>query len=183
MSNHDQEITPEILEWIKQQHVFFVSTAPLSAQGHVNCSPEGLDTFRVLNPKEVAYLDITGSSAETIAHVRENGRILFMFCAFTGGAKIVRLHGRGTVVLPGSERWGELIDRFPPQPGTRSIIVAKIARVGNSCGFGVPTYNYVQERKALTRWAESKGSAGLIQYKAENNSRSIDGLPSLDSGH
>ena len=180
MGNHNDEITPEMLEWIKQQHVFFVATAPLAAEGHVNCSPKGLDTFRVLNPKEVAYLDITGSGAETIAHLRENGRILLMFCAFSGGAKIVRLHGRGTVVLPESERWSELIDLFPPQPGTRSIIVTTIARVSDSCGFGVPTYEYVKDRQALGKWAQSKSPEGLIQYRAENNAVRIDGLPGLD---
>lgn len=180
MGNHYEEITPEIAEWIRQQHLFFVATAPLSAEGHINCSPKGLDTFRVVNAKEVAYLDVIGSGAETIAHLRENGRILFMFCEFTGSAKIVRLHGEGQVILPGTEKWHELIELFPPQPGTRAIIVAQIARVSDSCGFGVPKYTYVQERQTLTRWAEAKGAEGLLQYKAENNARSIDGLPSLD---
>lgn len=112
MSNHYDEITPETLEWIKQQHVFFVTTAPLSAEGHVNCSPKGLDTFRVLSPKEVAYLDITDGGAETIAHLRENGRILFTFCEFTAGTKIVRLHGQGKVILPGTENG----NRRPARP-------------------------------------------------------------------
>jgi hypothetical protein len=181
MGNHYEEITPEISDWIRKQHLFFVATAPLSAEGHVNCSPKGLDTFRVLNSREVAYLDVIGSGAETIAHVRENGRILFMFCAFSGGAKIIRLHGQGKVILPGAETWSELIDLFPPQPGTRSIIVAKISRVSDSCGFGVPKYEYVSDRQGLAKWAQSKGPEGLMKYRAEKNAQSIDGLPGLDT--
>jgi hypothetical protein len=181
MSHHYGEITPEISEWIKQQHLFFVGTAPLSVEGHINCSPKGLDSFRVLNPHEVAYLDVTGSGAETIAHLRENGRIVFMFCEFNGTPKIVRLHGKGEVILPGSEKWNELIDLFPAQPGARSIIVGKVSRVSDSCGFGIPKYEYVRERQGLSKWAQAKGPVGLTEYKIEKNSRSIDGLPSLDT--
>lgn len=181
MSHHYDEITPEISEWIKQQHLFFVATAPLSADGHINCSPKGLDSFRILNPREVAYLDVTGSGAETIAHIRENKRIVFMFCEFNGTAKIIRLHGQGTVILPGSEKWNALIDLFPTQPGARSIIVGNISRVSDSCGFGVPKYEYVKERQGLAKWAQSKGPSGLAEYKIEKNSRSIDGLPGIDS--
>lgn len=181
MSHHSEEITPEISEWIKQQHLFFVGTAPLSENGHINCSPKGLDSFRVLSPHEVAYLDVTGSGAETIAHVRENGRIVFMFCEFNGTAKIVRLHGQGEVIFPASERWDELIDRFPSQPGARSIIAGRITRISDSCGFGVPKYEYVRERQGLAKWAQSKGPNGLSQYKIEKNSISLDGLPAVDS--
>lgn len=130
--------------------------------------------------RPAAELDVTGSGAETIAHLRENGRIVFMFCEFNGTAKIVRRHGQGAVTLPGSERWNELIDHFPDQPGTRSIIAGKISRVSDSCGFGVPKYEYVKDRQGLAKWAQSKGPEGLAQYKIEKNSQSIDGLPGLD---
>src|ERR1700742_1900268 len=114
-----EKIEPELAEWIARQKVFFVATAPLSANGHVNNSPKGGEAFRILGPMEVAYQDYTGSGAETVAHLQENGRIVIMFCAFTGGPKIVRLHGRGTVVEPDHERYEDLASRFPPNPGTR----------------------------------------------------------------
>jgi len=173
------EITPELAEWMTAQHVFFVATAPLSPDGHVNCSPKGLDTFRVRDPRTVAYLDLTGSGAETISHLRENGRIVFMFCEMSGTPKIVRLHGKGRVVLPGTEEWQSQIDTFPQHPGARTIVIAEITRISDSCGFGVPKYEYARERRGLTTWAESKGIDGLSQYRSEKNSRSIDGLPGL----
>ena len=117
-----QEITPELGAWIEQQHLFFVATSPLSGDGLVNCSPKGMDTLRLLGPREVAYLDLTGSGIETVAHLRENGRIVFMFCSFSGPPKIVRLHGRGEVVTPESSGWEALRARFPDYPGARTII-------------------------------------------------------------
>ena len=179
MSKTYDEITPELAEWMTAQHVFFVATAPLSADGHVNCSPKGLDTFRVLDPRTVAYLDLTGSGAETISHLRENGRIVFMFCEMSGAPKIVRLHGRGRVVLRDTEEWQNQVHRFSRHPGARSVVIAEITRVSDSCGFGVPKYEYARERRGLTTWAESKGIEGLAQYRGEKNSRSIDGLPGL----
>lgn len=172
-------IHPELASWIKRQHLFFVGTAPLSAEGHVNLSPKGLDTFRILDPLTVAYLDLTGSGAETIAHLRENGRIVFMFCAFEGPPKIVRLHGRGEVITSDSPRYPELVRDMPDFPGARSVIVAHISRVSDSCGYAVPRYAYRADRDGLQRWADNKGKDDLREYQARNNARSIDGLPAL----
>ena len=181
MSKTYEEITTDIAEWISQQHLFFVATAPLAASGHVNCSPKGLESLKILDPHSVAYLDVTGSGAETIAHLRENGRIVLMFCEMTGTPKIVRLHGTGTVAFPGSEEWEALKSHFASHPGARSIIRVQVNRVSDSCGFGVPKFEYVRQRRGLTTWAEMKGAEGLTQYRRENNTRSIDGLPGLDA--
>ncbi len=173
-------ITPELIAWVEQQHLFFVATAPLAADGHVNCSPKGLDTLRILDSRHVAYLDLTGSGAETIAHLRENGRIVFMFCALAGAPKIVRFHGKGRVATPASPEWPKLLSLFPGYPGARAIIHAEIARVSDSCGFGVPKFEYVEERDTLARGAEAKKVEGLPHYRKQHNARSIDGLPGLD---
>ena len=174
-----EEITPEIADWIKQQHLFFVSTAPFDSGGHINCSPKGLDSFRILGPRKVAYLDLTGSGAETIAHVRENGRITFMFCALEGPPNIVRLYGKGEVITPSSEAWEETYALFPDRMGTRSIIQADLTRITDSCGYAVPKYRYVEDRATLDKWAAKKGIDGIAAYQQEKNSRSIDGLPAL----
>ncbi len=162
--------------FIAAQHMFFVASAPLDPDGHVNVSPKGLDGFRVLGPNRVAYLDLTASGNETSAHLRENGRVTFMFCAFAGPPKILRLYGRGETVLPGSERWAELAPLFPGYQGARQVIVAEVNRVQTSCGFAVPTYDYVGQRDTLLRWADAKGDDGLESYRQERNARSIDGL-------
>jgi hypothetical protein len=174
-------ITPELAEWLGRQQMFLVATAPLAADGLVNCSPKGMDCFRVLGPLEVAYLDLTGSGVETIAHLRENGRITLMFCEFAGAPKIVRLHGKGTILVPGTSEFDELKARFPDHPGARAIIKVALTRVGESCGFAVPRYEHVGKRDALLRWAESKGPEALARYRNEKNSRSLDGLPGLDA--
>lgn len=175
-----EEITPELAAWVGQQHMFFVASAPLSPQGHVNCSPKGLDTLRILGPREVAYLDMTGSGAETIAHVRENGRILFMFCAFAGPPKIVRFHGAAEVVTPASPAWDGLRSLFPGYPAARAIVRARIERISDSCGYGVPVMEFVEDRDTMLKWAEKKGQEALPAYQREKNSRSIDNLPALD---
>lgn len=175
-------ITPELIAWVKEQHLFFVATAPLAAAGHVNCSPKGLDTLRILDARHVAYLDLTGSGAETIAHLRENGRIVFMFCALAGPPKIVRFHGKAEVATPASPAWSKLLPLFAEYPGARAIIHAEITRVSDSCGFGVPKFEYVEERDTLMRWAHAKKIEGLPLYRKQYNARSIDDLPSLDPG-
>jgi hypothetical protein len=180
MSMVYEEITTELAAWISKQHMFFVATAPLASTGHINCSPKGLDALRILGPRSIAYLDVTGSGAETAAHLRENGRIVFMFCELTDTPKILRLHGTGTVILPGSAHWDELAPQFPSHPGIRSIVKAEITRISDSCGFGVPKYEYVRQRRGLATWAEAKGVEGLASYRTEFNRRSIDGLPGLD---
>jgi hypothetical protein len=160
--------------------MFFVATAPLGGDGHVNVSPKGGDTLRVLDERTVAYLDLTGSGVETIAHLRENGRITLMVCAFSGPPQIVRVFGRGDVVLPADEGFAELAQRFPDLPGVRAVIRVTVERVGSSCGFAVPLMRLEGERTRLHEWAEAKGPEGLVDYRATKNVASIDGLPGLD---
>ena len=178
MGKSYEGISEELTRWIARQHLFFVATAPL-ADGLINCSPKGMDTFRILGPREIAYLDLTGSGIETVAHVRENGRIVVMFCAFEGAPKIVRLHGTAEVHLPGSARFDSLSALFPAYPGCRTIVRAVLTRISDSCGFGVPQYRYGGDRETLTRWAEAKGRDGVAHYQQAKNSRSLDGLPGL----
>lgn len=177
------EIDPKLASWIERQHLFFVATAPLADDGLVNCSPKGLDSFRVLDAHTVAYLDFNGSGVETIAHLRENGRIVIMFCALDGSPKIVRLHGQGRVVEPDDAEFGGLCANFTTNNPIRSIIVVDVSRVSDSCGFGVPVYDYVGERDALTRWAASKDEAGIAEYQRVKNHQSVDGLPGLKSAN
>ena len=172
-------IDERLAEFLTAQHVFFVATAPGGGEGHVNLSPKGLDAFRILDPTTVAYLDLTGSGVETIAHLRDNGRITFLFCALEGPPKIVRLYGRGEAVQPADPRFAELAARFPALPGTRSVIVVRLERIADSCGYAVPRYRYAGERDQLIAWAERKGEEGLETYRAERNARSIDGLPGV----
>lgn len=173
---HD-EITPELARFVEAQPVFFVGTAPLAASGHVNVSPKGLVPARVLDPHTVAYLDLTGSGIETIAHLRENGRITLMFCAFSGRPEIVRLHGHGDVVRRDDPGAGPLFARFPEHPGARAVIRVAVDRVSSSCGFGVPLMELVEDRDQLVAWAEKKGEMKLEEYRTERNAASIDGLP------
>lgn len=174
-----EQIDEKLATWIGEQHMFFVATAPRSDDGLINCSPKGLDTFRILDTQTVAYLDLTGSGVETIAHLKENGRIVIMFCAFTGAPNIVRFHGKGTVLEPTHPDFADLLPLFPALPGVRSIIRVAVQRVSDSCGFAVPRYRYEAERDALTKYAENKGPAGMAAYRAKNNQQSIDGLPGV----
>jgi len=174
------EITLGLKQWIEGQKMFFVSTAPLSATGHVNCSPKGGDSFCVLGPHEVAYADLTGSGIETVAHLRENGRIVVMFCALEGGPNIVRLHGQGEVITPDHAEFAALEKRFPPQVGLRTIIRIKVSRVADSCGYAVPFYDFVAPRDVLDKLGEKLGPDGLAEYRSRKNVTSIDGLPGLD---
>jgi len=156
-----------------------VATAPLNADGHVNVSPKGRDTLRVLDPHSVAYLDFTGSGAETIAHVRENGRIVVMLCAFQGPPRIVRLYGLGEVFEPGDAEFEGLRGLFPHEPAGRAIVRVSVTRIAGSCGFGVPLYAFEGDRSQLPDWAERKGPQGLVEYQQLKNRVSIDGLPAL----
>lgn len=169
----------ELIAWIARQPVYFVATAPLAAEGHVNLSPKGLNTLVVLDAHTVAYLDLTGSGAETIAHLRENGRIVLMLCAFEGPPRILRLHGVGRCVVPGEPRFEELMPRFAPQPGVRAIIEVQLTRISTSCGMGVPTMTYIGPRRQLPEWCAAKGPAGLAEYRQAKNRHSIDGMPAL----
>ncbi len=172
-------IDDRLAEFIRRQKIFFVATAPLNGEGHINLSPKGLETFVILDPTTVAYLDLTGSGVETIAHLRENGRIVIMLCAFEGPPNIVRLHGRGDVVEPGSPEFPGLLAKFPRYDGIRSIIRLRLDRISDSCGYGVPLYSYAGERKQLVQWVERKGPEGIRKYQQDNNGQSIDGIPGL----
>ncbi|HRJ72517.1 MAG TPA: pyridoxamine 5'-phosphate oxidase family protein [Terrimicrobiaceae bacterium] len=179
MSKTHDTIGPELAAWIAEQKVFFVGSAPMSPDGHVNISPKGGEAFRILGPREAAYQDYTGSGAETVAHLRENGRIVVMFCAFSGPPKIVRLHGAGTVIHPGSPRFAELQACFPANPGTRAIIHISVRRISDSCGFSVPCFDYRGPRDILDNWAAAQGPEKIGAYWAKKNAVSIDGLPAL----
>ena len=172
-------ISPELSEFLEAQPVFFVATAPSATDGHINCSPKGLDTFRVIDDHTVMYLDLTGSGIETLAHLRDNGRITLMFCAFTGRPDIVRLYGRGHVVLAEDADAAPLLARFPDHPGARSVIVVDVERVASSCGFAVPRMSFEGERDQLVRMADKWGEDGLAAYRASHNAVSLDGLPAL----
>jgi hypothetical protein len=173
------EITGALQDFIRKQHFFFVASAPLSSEGHVNMSPKGLESLCVLSPYRVAYLDLVGSGNETAAHLHENGRITLMFCAFDGPPNILRLYGRGYTVLPGHPEWDMLIQHFAlkDSPAVRQIIVADITRVQTSCGFGVPLFEYNGQRDQLGKWAKKKGRDGVQAYSQKHNRTSIDGLP------
>ncbi len=174
-----EHIDEKLTKWVSEQHLFFVSTAPLSEDGLINCSPKGLDSFRILGPNQVAYLDLTGSGIETLAHLKENGRIVIMFCAFKGGPNIVRFHGKGEAVTPGEPGFDELMAHFPEMGGVRSIIKIDVTRISDSCGYAVPRYEYVEDRDTLLRWAEKKGEEGVADYQRTTNAKSLDGLPGI----
>jgi hypothetical protein len=177
MGKFFDQIDPKHEAFIAKQKMFFVGSAPLSADGHVNLSPKGTDSFRVLSATKVAYMDMVGSGNETSAHISENGRITFMFCAFEGAPNIMRLYGHGYTVLPGDEEWDSLAPHFEISLVTRQIIVADIHKVQTSCGFGIPYFSYQGERDHAYNWATKKGPEGLKAYVQEKNSVSMDGLP------
>jgi len=169
------------VDFIRRQHLFFVATAPLAADGHVNLSPKGLDTFAVLDERTVAYADLTGSGAETAAHLRENGRIVVLFCAFEGPPQILRLHGRGEAIEPSHADFAALRERFAAMEGVRAVMRIAVARVAVSCGHGVPLMPYAGERPQIPAWCEKKGPDGLAEYRARKNRRSLDGLPGIEA--
>jgi hypothetical protein len=177
MASPKEFIDDELVAFIQAQRMFFVATAPLASDGLLNLSPKGHDSFRVLSPTSVAYLDMTGSGNETSAHLLENGRIVFMFCAFDGKPNILRLWGRGRTVLPTDPEWEPLAKNFVLYQGTRQIIVADITRVQTSCGYSIPRFDFVEDRDTLLKWAEKKGADRLETYRREKNTLSIEGLP------
>ena len=171
-------IDDALATFLRAQHVFFVATAP-ARDGHVNLSPKGLDTFAVTGPRTVAYLDLTGSGVETIAHLNENGRITLLFCAFEGPPRIVRLYGRGRAVVAGDAEFAARAAGFPSYPGARAVVDVTLDRIADSCGYAVPRYRYEGERTQLLDWADRKGRDGVDAYRAERNVESIDGLPGI----
>jgi len=168
-------------DWIGRQALFFVGSAPLAGDGHVNVSPKGpIGSLRVLDEHTVAYLDIVGSGAETIAHLRENGRIVLMVCAFEGPPRIVRLHGRGRAIVDGDPEYAQHITDFPDHAGSRAIIEVGVERIADSCGYNVPRMSFEQHRTNLDHWTAKKSADALVEYRRAKNSESIDGLPALD---
>lgn len=184
------EIPEQLRDWIARQPMFFVGTAPGGGDGHINISPKGSrDALAILGPCSVAYIDMIGSGVETIAHLRDNGRIVVMFCAFTGPPKIVRLHGQGRVVLDSDPEFPALHAQFPANQDVRSlaraIIVVDVTRIADSCGYTVPEMDFVRERDQLFRWAETRDAKHSpnwrAEYKQAKNATSIDGLPGIES--
>ena len=180
MGKTHEVITDRIAAFIAEQHMFFVASAPLTASGHVNLSPKGLDTFRILDDTTVAYADYVGSGAETIAHLKENGRVVVMFCSFAGAPQILRLHGIGEVIEAADEHFDSLIAHFDKSLGVRAVIRIRCTRISTSCGFGVPLMTFEGHRSQLDAWCDRKGIDNLRGYQVDNNSTSIDGLRAID---
>lgn len=182
MAKFYEELNDELIEFINQQKIFFTATAPV--EGRINLSPKGMETFKCLTPHQVAYLDVTGSGNETSAHLQENGRITIMMCSFSHEPLILRLYGNGKPVMPREPEWDAIASSFTELPGMRQFIVVDLDSIQTSCGYGVPIYEFQQERQTLKQWAKGKGKDGIRQYWADKNQTSIDGLPTnilLDS--
>lgn len=179
MGKQYQALTPELIRFIADQQMFFVGTAPLSGEGHVNISPKGMDSLRVLNDTTLAYLDVTGSGVETISHIRENGRLVMMFCAFEGRPFILRVHGKGSVIETKDASFPALRAHFGDLPGVRAIIKLDITRIADSCGWNVPLYAYEGTRDYYQNYADKLGPEGLREGQLAANMQSIDGLPGL----
>lgn len=181
MADRFSSLRPDLAQWWREQPMFFVATAPSGDAGHVNLSPKGYDTLRVFAADRVAYLDLTGSGVETIAHLRENGRITLMACAFNGNPRISRIYGRGTVHTVATPDFDALAPEFPDLPGKRAIIDIEVERVTTSCGYAVPLMELVEDRDRLLDWAEGKGDDGIAAYWGTKNAESIDGLPGINA--
>ena len=186
MGTISSELDDDARAFIAAQHMFFVATAPASVSGesgeagHINLSPKGLDgTFAVLDERTVAYLDLTGSGIETLAHARSDGRICVMFCAFEGLPKILRLYGRVDALEPGHPEFADLVARFPEHLATRAVLRVSVTRVSTSCGYGVPLFDYRGQRDILPKWGLARSPEQVRAYQDEHNLRSIDGLPGL----
>lgn len=168
-----------LARWVSEQKMFFVATAPLGADGLVNCSPKGLDTLRITSPAELVWLDLGGSGIETVAHLKENGRIVIMLCAFEGKPRIVRFHGRGEVIERGHEHFAPLLGQFAPQPVCRAVVRVQVTRISDSCGWGVPLYDFRRQRDEIARAVAGLTREQLLA-QARRNRNSIDGLAGLD---
>jgi hypothetical protein len=175
MAKFYPDINDSLQKFIKEQKIFFTATAP--HKGRINLSPKGIDTFRYIDNKTVAYLDLTGSGNETAAHLNEDNRMTIMFCSFSEKPLILRLYGHGKVVHPRDEEWQKFYSLFKPVPGERQIIILNVDVAQTSCGTGVPIYELKEERQAIIDWAEKKGEQGLYEYWQAKNLTSIDGLP------
>ena len=179
MGRSYDKITDGLRTFIGQQPMFFVATAPLGADGHVNVSPKGMDSLRILDASTIAYVDLVGSGAETIAHLRENGRITVMWCSFGSAPRILRAYGSGEYLLPGSSEFSDVGESFPRFKAVRSIVKVAVERLADSCGYGVPELDLIGQRARITEWGAGKTPEELDAYQREKNSVSIDGLPAL----
>ncbi|HBB31736.1 MAG TPA: pyridoxamine 5'-phosphate oxidase [Cyanobacteria bacterium UBA8803] len=175
MAKFYSDLNAFLQDFIKKQKVFFTGTAP--RQGRINLSPKGMNTFRCIDRQTVAYLDLTGSGNETAAHLQDDGRITIMFCSFSEQPLILRLYGQGQVIHPRDREWPTLYSLFDPLPGERQIVVVDIKSIQTSCGYGVPLYEFKEERQTLVEWADKKGEQGIYDYWEAKNLKSIDGLP------
>ena len=180
MGKEYTEIDERVQRWIDRQHMFFVATAPLEGDGLINCSPKGLNSFAVLGPRQIAYADVGGSGIETVAHVKQNGRITVMMCSFEGPPKIFRFYGEGRSLEAHEDGFAELASRFEGLPTIRNIVVVDVDRIIDSCGYGVPLYEYQGERDSLDNYFADKTEQDVHDYHRENNATSLDGLPGLD---
>ena len=183
MGKEYTEITEGIQKWIAKQHLFFVATAPNKSTGLINCSPKGLDSLRVLGPQQMAYADTGGSGIETLAHLKDNGRITLMMCAFAGPPMIYRFYGSGTAVEPHETGFAALLEHFPEMPAVRNIILVQVERIIDSCGYGVPLYEFKKHRDSLANYFNNQSEDDVIAYRRKKNLRSLDGLPGLTDPH
>lgn len=182
MSKEYTKIDERMQAWMERQQMFFVATAPLSPDGLVNCSPKGLDSLRILGPNQIAYLDLGGSGIETVAHLKENARIVIMMCAFDGPPKIFRFYGTGTAIEPQHPDFADMLGKFPEQPAVRNFIRIDIERIRDSCGFGVPLYEFQKHRESLTNHYEQRTKSEIEESRLQKNSVSLDGLEGLMPG-
>ena len=179
MSTAYDQLDEKLIAFIRRQKLFFVATAPLSAEGRVNLSPKGYDSLAIIDNQTVAFVDLGGSGIETHAHLAENGRITLMFCAFEGPANILRLYGRGESVAFDDPRFPGQIALFPAFERARAVITVHIQRVADSCGWGVSFFDYRGERDQLRRWVDARPFDEWAERRFESNAQSIDGLPGL----
>ncbi len=182
MSEKFNQLEAKHISFIQEQHLFFVGTA--GKEGFVNVSPKGMDSFRVINSNQVAWLNLTGSGNETAAHVLENGRMTVMFCSFKKQPLILRLYGQATTIHSRNEQWKKYTDMFPCYTGARQIFILDIELVQTSCGYAVPYYELIGERETLTKWSDKKGQDGIQDYWKDKNTKSLDGRNTglLDEG-
>jgi hypothetical protein len=180
MAKDYQEIDERIQRWVEAQRMFFVSTAPRADDGLINCSPKGLDGLRILGPKQMVYADIGGSGIETVAHLKENARITIMLCALSGPPKIFRFYGKGRCVEPHEEGFADFVELFPNMPTIRNFVVIEIQRIRDSCGYGVPLYEFNGERESMRNYVTAKTEDEIVQRRIENNEKSLDGLDGLN---
>lgn len=172
MAERFEQLNDQHIDFIQQQHLYFVGTA--GAEGLVNVSPKGMDSLRIIDKSTVAWLNLTGSGNETAAHVLDNGRMTIMFCSFDKQPLILRLYGQAIATHPRDAAWGGLSDLFPQYVGARQIFTLDLDLVQTSCGYAVPYYALQGERPTLTKWANNHGEAGVKDYWKEKNTRSLN---------